>query len=291
MSLAMMGVGTLMGANAASKTKKELRRIAETPGIDVGAQYSELSNLAPQAEGLEARRNVFNTEQLQSILESSIPGYSESQTQRTKNAAALLRGELPPDVMEAVWRGGAAKALGGGFAGSGAGRNLVARDLGRTSLDLMNLGGQQFAGILGSTPMARPVNYSLSPEQLIGLRSGERSQRMQAETTAAAAPGATAVWGQGLQSMGKSLMELAGSVGGAAMGACWVAREVYGASNPRWMKFRMYLLAFAPAWFRELYLAHGEAFALWISNKPVIKRMVRAWMDRVIDRHGITEGI
>ena len=287
-----MGIGTLLGAQAASRTKKELRRIAETPGIDVGQQYQELAGLAPAAESLEARRNLFNVGQLQSILEQSIPGYAESQAQRTQNAAALLRGELPPDVTEAVYRSGASRAVAGGYGGSGVGRNLVARDLGRTSLDLMNLGGQQFAGILGSTPMTRPVDYTMTPEQLIGLRSGERSQRMQAETTAAGAPGATAVWGQGLQSMGKSLMELAGSVGGAALGGmCWVAREVYGEDNPRWKLFRTYILLYAPMWFVNLYVRHGEAIARFIRNKPNTKRFIRYWMERVIHHHGITQGI
>jgi len=33
---------------------------------------------------------------------------------------------------------------------------------------------------------------------------------------------------------------------------CWVAREVYGADNPRWLEFRTWLLTQAPAWFRDL---------------------------------------
>jgi hypothetical protein len=292
MSLGMMGIGTLLGANAASNTKKELRRIADTPGIDVGAQLTELGDLAPKAEGLEARRNQFTTQQIQEILEQSIPGFKEAQAGRVGNAASLIRGELPPDVMDAVYRSGASRAVAGGYGGSGAGRNLVARDLGRTSLDLMDLGGRQLSGIIGSTPMATPASFMLSPEQLLNLRSGERSQRMQAQTTAAGAPGATAVWGQGLQSMGKSLMELAGSVGGAAAGGmCWVAREVYGEENPRWKMFRAYVLFYAPAWFTKLYARHGEAFARFISTKPAVKRMLRVWMDGVIRKHGITKGV
>ena len=63
---------------------------------------------------------------------------------------------------------------------------------------------------------------------------------------------------------------------------CWVAREVYGSDNPRWRMFREWLLADAPAWFRNLYIARGESFAAWISNKPALKAVIRRWMDRRI---------
>jgi hypothetical protein len=63
---------------------------------------------------------------------------------------------------------------------------------------------------------------------------------------------------------------------------CWVAREVYGVSNPSWQMFREWLLNDSPVWFRSLYLARGESFARWISNKPVLKAIIRHWMDRRI---------
>jgi hypothetical protein len=77
-------------------------------------------------------------------------------------------------------------------------------------------------------------------------------------------------------------------LGGVAAGVglmCWVAREVYGSDNPRWMLFRNWLLTEAPVWFRELYEQNGERFAAWISNKPFIKRMVRTWMDWIIKKN------
>lgn len=60
---------------------------------------------------------------------------------------------------------------------------------------------------------------------------------------------------------------------------CWVAREVYGSDNPRWMQFRVWMLLDAPKWFLNLYIKYGERFANWISNKPTIKSMIRYWMD------------
>ena len=218
MSLGLMGLGGLLSGNAASKAKRELRQIADTPGLDIGASIAEARRYAPETQAAEMQRNTFNRAELDRLLEASIPGYAAGQKQRTGTAMSLMRGELPPDVEAAVMRSGAGRALEGGFGGSAAGRNLVARDLGRTSLDLMNLGGQQFQGILGSTPQSRMADYDITPGDVIGLRGNERSERIGLRTNAATAPGKTAVWGQTATGMGKSLMELAGSIGGVAAG-------------------------------------------------------------------------
>ncbi|MHA2086219.1 MAG: hypothetical protein ACXABD_20945, partial [Candidatus Thorarchaeota archaeon] len=63
---------------------------------------------------------------------------------------------------------------------------------------------------------------------------------------------------------------------------CWVAREVYGIENPRWLSFRQWMLVESPSWFRNLYIKHGERFAKFISNKPFIKNIIRKWMDTKI---------
>lgn len=60
---------------------------------------------------------------------------------------------------------------------------------------------------------------------------------------------------------------------------CWVARACYGPENPKWMLFRHWLLEYSPRWFRALYIRHGEAFALWIQDKPRVKNLIRSWMD------------
>ena len=77
------------------------------------------------------------------------------------------------------------------------------------------------------------------------------------------------------------LFDMAGTIGAAAM-MCWVAREVYGADNPKWLQFRAWMLNYAPSWFRALYVGYGERFAKLISNKPLLKRIIRKWMDTKI---------
>jgi len=69
---------------------------------------------------------------------------------------------------------------------------------------------------------------------------------------------------------------------GAAMIPCWVAREVYGIENPKWVQFRNWMLNDSPSWFRNLYIKYGERFAKFISNKPVLKNIIRKWMNTKI---------
>ena len=84
------------------------------------------------------------------------------------------------------------------------------------------------------------------------------------------------------------MMSMIGSIAGAGVGAgikkklCWVAREVYGPTNPAWLQFRKWMFTESPNWFFKLYAEYGERFANWISNKPRIKSIIRKWMDSKI---------
>ena len=72
---------------------------------------------------------------------------------------------------------------------------------------------------------------------------------------------------------------------GSALSGCWVAREVYGETNPRWVMFREWLVTKSPSWFKKLYFKHGEGFAAWLKNKPRIKNLIRKWMDSRINNY------
>jgi hypothetical protein len=98
--------------------------------------------------------------------------------------------------------------------------------------------------------------------------------------------------GGGMGGMGGGGMGGMGGMGGGGMGMggggmggggfCWVAREVYGDDNPRWLLFRAWLKTEAPTWLHDLYASRGEAFAAWIKDKPAAKAVVRALMDTAI---------
>lgn len=82
-----------------------------------------------------------------------------------------------------------------------------------------------------------------------------------------------------------------GAIGGGFASKCWVAREIYGEDNPKWVLFREWLNNHAPKWFDRLYVKHGEKFAAWISNKPFLKSIIRKWMDSRIAVLVSTKGL
>jgi hypothetical protein len=109
----------------------------------------------------------------------------------------------------------------------------------------------------------------------ISAEASTKGYEMQADAKAAS----------GLGSMiGTVLSAGSNSLVGSWFGACWVAREIYGKTDPRWVVFRMWLDKDSPAWFKKLYIKHGEAFAEYIKDRPRLKKVVKYFMDIAIDR-------
>lgn len=76
------------------------------------------------------------------------------------------------------------------------------------------------------------------------------------------------------------------SLGTYGMGAgmtCWVAREVYGEDDPKWLAFRYWLLEFAPLGLRDAYIEGGEELAEFLKSHPEMKPGIRAFMDEKIN--------
>jgi hypothetical protein len=87
---------------------------------------------------------------------------------------------------------------------------------------------------------------------------------------------------QSSSAAGSAVGGLIGTLGAAAIQFCWVAREVYGVSDLRWVKFRYWMLQDSPRWLHWLYLNYGKTFAQFIKDKPSIKSILKIFMDRVI---------
>lgn len=172
----------------------------------------------PGAEALASSTNAFNQQQLTQMLNTMIPGFSNQSAQLSKNTSAMLSGEIPADVSEAISQSGAARSLGGGYAGSGMGRDLVARDLGLTSLNLMQQGQNSLESWTGEmAKIAEPGQFSvqsafITPEQeyqATNEQNQEQFQRNWMQSQIAAAPDPVQ---SGLFKMGASMM-------GAGMGS------------------------------------------------------------------------
>ena len=89
---------------------------------------------------------------------------------------------------------------------------------------------------------------------------------------------------QNFATLAGGVKDLAGAAGGLASAGilCWVAREVYGIDNPKWMQFREWMLTKASDNLRNFYIKYGERIAESIRNKPKIKAIIRKWMDSKI---------
>jgi len=60
---------------------------------------------------------------------------------------------------------------------------------------------------------------------------------------------------------------------------CWVAREVYGEDDPRWMEFRDWLVGHSPDWFFNAYDKYGKTVAKVVRKVPFLKSVIRPFMD------------
>ncbi|MBU6231539.1 hypothetical protein KGP36_02625 [Patescibacteria group bacterium] len=122
--------------------------VPNLPVLNLGTeQQTAIKNnqaALPAAENLVGSANQFSIDQINQMLQQAIPGYSSMVQTATGNIASELKGQIPTDVAQQVQNSDAARALGGGYGGSGAHGDLVARDLGLTSLNLTQQGLSSF---------------------------------------------------------------------------------------------------------------------------------------------------
>ena len=117
-----------------------------------------------------------------------------------------------------------------------------------------------------------------NPEAGLSYMLGQQGQQA---GLAAAQAGAKGSMMGGLLGAGGSI--LGGMASGGTGFFCWIAREVYGESNPKWKQFRHWMLNKSPDWFREWYLANGESVAEHIKDKPELKAQIKIFMDSKLE--------
>ena len=62
----------------------------------------------------------------------------------------------------------------------------------------------------------------------------------------------------------------------SGMGGCWVAKEVFGSwEHPKTIQARNFIQNIGPECFKEFYMEYGERIAAFISDKPILKKMLR----------------
>ena len=244
---------------------------------DVGA----LQEFAPQVVEAYRGADPYSTEIAESMSRKAMGQLTpeeERNVQQRSRQASLARGRIGDSSSLA------AEALGRSdytaqFAQPAFGMNRqLAGDVGMTILgrpsSAIGLGNQMLGqATAGAQGQMGPQLFD--PNMGINMALQQRGQDvtfqgMQAQANAAR------------QSSGGGLMDFAGSIGSALITKCWVAREVYGIDNPKWLQFREWLTYEAPSWFDRLYVKYGERTAKFISNKPRIKSIIRKWMNTKI---------
>ena len=149
-------------------------------------------------------------------------------------------------------------------------------------LAILGRPGVQVGQAAGITSQGQGFNPGsvFNPESAYAGALQTQNFQTASDAAIASANNKAALIGSGIQA--------AGSIAGGFASrppACWVAREVYGSENPKWLLFREWMLHRAPNWLRSVYIRHGELFAQWIKGKPRIKSVIRRWMDSKIKEH------
>lgn len=221
--------GALIGGALGAFGKKPT--IPDLPPIDINQVQQQAiaanQKALPGAQNLVSDVNAFNQSQLQQLMEKAFPGAS---TKIKDTINSMLAGEIPAEVSAQIQRSGAERAVAGGFQDTGFGRNLVARDLGLTSLQLTQQGISSAEKWLSmsTAPMADVSAMFVSPQQRLAFTERERAaqynRNLLANQVEAAPDPATAALGQEIDrffntAAGAGMMAAGGAMGGGGMGA------------------------------------------------------------------------
>jgi len=148
---------------------------------------------------------------------------------------------------------------------------------------MMNAGGMQQGMDQANLDLAEQdfIDQQNHPLRMMALRQSALGQTPMGSIQRGPSGGGTNV-GSLLGGVGGLLGGIAKFAGPAAA-VCWVAREVYGVDDPRWLRFRDILLDRANDNILTLYAVFGEDYAEHIRHRPEEKARMRALMDSVLE--------
>lgn len=222
MSLSISGIMQGLSGMSAKDVYGEKPIIPEYPtasGITADTSKAILDNFGPASDAT-AKINEANQEQLTTLLRKTIPGYDQIISKSSQNIQDNLAGKLPGDVQSSIERSDAAKAVGGGFSGSGVASALTLRDLGLTSLNRMDKGLSQAESWLAASrnlSTAAPLNVTsmfLNPGQNAELAQGQFQRNLFANQVAAAPnPQVRGQWDSDMSIIGMVLSAYGGGAG------------------------------------------------------------------------------
>jgi hypothetical protein len=307
----VQSIAESLGGDRASRIasiKAEMAQLESSPGqrglFDLLEEQSTRAG-ALQREQLQLQREA-DVGALQQFAPQVVEAYRAADPASTAIAERVSRramGELTPEEERNIQQRSRQASLARGRIGDSS--SLAAEALGRSNYTAqfapqafaMN---RQLAGDIGSTILGRPSAAIGLGGQILGQAQqgaagpvGPQLFDPNVGINLALQQRGQDVTFQGMMAQADAARSagLMGGIGGIAQGIgaagglasfCWVAREVYGIENPKWLQFRYWMLNDAPSWFRNLYMKYGERIAKFISNKPRIKSIIRKWMNTKI---------
>lgn len=180
-------------------------KVPEVKPVSLGEeQQRAISENLAAAPGA-AKLAQLSQDQIRKMMEQAIPGFEGIVAKGSGNVADLLAGKIPSDVSEAVQRSSAGRSLSGGYGGSGMARNLVARDLGLTSLDLTQQGLRSAESWIGAMEQLYSPSEAIftgmfvTPQQQFAASTEERNLQFQREWLANQIEAMPAPWATDLK--------------------------------------------------------------------------------------------
>jgi len=257
-----------------------------TPQRDYGYGIaSEVANTGVQDVTQMATDELLRSNQMMNRdTRSRLSGANGAPTAYGGARGALLEAENNRNTMDAVARSAANLGFSGQqlrLAGAGAMNDIGSADLNRNltaANALMGTGSQQQNMDQANLDVAYNafLDEQEHPMRMLAMRQSALGQTPMGSIQRSPKPG----------------MDVGGLLGGAgtfAMGAaklaaipCWVAREVYGEDDPRWIEYRDKMFAHGSDELVSAYTEHGPAFAEHIRHNPAMKAQVREAMDMVL---------
>ena len=184
----MLAAGAALGIGG-SLLKKKPKIPTYKPVNQQAAQESAIAaNLASfgKASELADMTAQADQERLDSILASIYPQYRETALSAGSAIQDMIAGRLPNQDQQMTMRRAAERSMLGGYANTGAGRNLTARDLGLSSLQMTQAGLGAFNQLssnvrsnLTVNPMSTAFSY-MSVPQYVQNKIGENQFSYQA---------------------------------------------------------------------------------------------------------------
>jgi hypothetical protein len=180
--------------------------VPDLPSLDLGTEQQKAlaANAAavPGAEAIATKVDLFNQQQIDKMLSNVIPNYQAIRGNINRNIQSLTAGQIPQDVEEAIARSDAGRSLTGGYGGTASARNLQARDLGLTSLDLTQRGMDSAENWMKlATAIYQPGQFNVasmfvSPAQQASFDVEERNSQFQRQWMSNQIAAMPAMWAQ-----------------------------------------------------------------------------------------------